>query len=112
MGITPGSVSRSMPIADLREDMRHGPGGRTTYYDRGRVRFFAELYLSGYHCDPLVIDNVCDRGHILPQAALIDGYHRLCGALLAGRSRIPISYSGRLDVLRWLCGERLCCPLT
>lgn len=75
----------------------------------GRVRFFLDAFRAGQDCDPLDIDNHCDHGYIYGPI-VDDGHHRLCAAVLARRERVPVFYSGRLDTLRFLTGQRQTAP--
>lgn len=85
---------------------------RTRRYHFGRVRYFTELLLLGEKLDPIVVDNACWNLRVLPIPVVLDGYHRLCAAILVGKQTIRASYSGRIDVLRWLEGKRKKCPET
>ena len=60
--------------------------------------------------EPIIIDNCCFNGHITPQPVVIDGHHRLIAADLFGLKIIRVSYSGRIDLLRYLEGKRKTCP--
>lgn len=71
-------------------------------YDLGRIAFFRDY---GFE-DPLELDNICESGRIYPLPNLVDGHHRLCGAALAKRERVPAIYGGRVDLLNWLKGCR------
>lgn len=77
---------------------------RNESYHVGRVRYFVERLLLGGHLTPVVLDNACAYGHVYPELVVLDGHHRMCAYLLAGRARVPASYSGRVDFLRYLCG--------
>lgn len=78
---------------------------RTTFYHRGRVLYFAEVLAAGDAVDPIILDCECDRWNIYPVPVLIDGYHRLAGALLSGAETLPAIFSGRVDLLNYLTGE-------
>jgi len=80
-------------------------GHRTRAYDLGRVRFFRDELCAGRMCEPLEVDNYCQDTHIYGPF-VVDGHHRLCGALLAGQLTLPVHYSGRVDTLRYLRGQR------
>ena len=75
----------------------------------GRVRYFIDQLEAGKQLDPIDVDNACDRGFIY-QPILVDGHHRFCAAILVGKRRIPVHYSGRMDTLRWLTGARRNAP--
>lgn len=79
---------------------------RNWKYDCGRINFFANQFAAGKLVDPIVVDNYCNGFTIYPVPVLIDGHHRLCGADLAGVQKIASSYSGRVDLLRYLTGLR------
>jgi hypothetical protein len=72
----------------------------------GRIRYFYEMLRSGEALDPIVLDNKCANGHVYPILVLVDGHHRLCAADLAEAQTIPVLYSGRVDLLKWLEGKR------
>lgn len=82
----------------------------TRAWDYGRIRHFYEQLLVGVVLDAIEVDNECNWGRIYPIPVLIDGHHRLAASHLAGTSTIPVSYSGRLDLLRYLTGRRKTCP--
>ena len=79
-------------------------------WDYGRIRFFYEQLLAGKKLDAIEVDNRCDWGHIYSEPILIDGHHRLAASYLAGARIIFASYSGRVDLLRYLTGARKTCP--
>ena len=79
-------------------------------WDYGRIRFFYERLQAGDMLEAIEIDNVCDWGHVYPELVLIDGHHRLAASHLAGAKVILASYSGRVDLLRYLIGARKTCP--
>jgi hypothetical protein len=83
---------------------------RDARYDRGRVRYFLEALQDGQELEPIAIDNTCVGMRVLPEPVLLDGHHRLIAYVLSGRKRIPSSYSGRVDLLRYLEGKRKTCP--
>lgn len=83
----------------------------TRAWDYGRIRHFYERLLAGETLDPIQIDNECDFGRIYPIPVLIDGHHRLAASHLAAAPIILVSYSGRLDLLRYLTGSRKTCPV-
>lgn len=82
----------------------------TRAWDYGRIRHFYERILGGDTLDAIEVDNVCDHGRIYPEPILLDGHHRLAASHLAGRRIILASYSGRVDLLRYLTGTRKTCP--
>lgn len=79
---------------------------RTAFYHRGRVLHFAEVLAAGEEVDPISVDCECDRHNIYPVPVLLDGYHRLAGAVLAGAENLPAVYGGRVDLLNYLTGKR------
>jgi hypothetical protein len=84
---------------------------RDERYDLGRIRFFVEQYETNQPVDPIYVDNLTWAGKIiLPEPVVIDGHHRLCGAVLAQKKWLDIVYGGRVDVLRWLKGKRKLLP--
>lgn len=77
-------------------------------WDYGRIRYFYETLRSGGTVDPIEIDS--DRvGPPVP--VLYDGHHRLAAAWLACCATIPAYYGGRVDLLRYLTGQRKTLPL-
>lgn len=76
----------------------------------GRVRHFYDLFSQGKKVTPITLDNHCSAGYIYPEVVLVDGHHRLAGAIFAGVKKIPSSYSGRTDLLRYLKGRRKTIP--
>lgn len=83
----------------------------TRAWDYGRIRHFYERLLDGATLDAIEVDNECDFGRIYPVPVLIDGHHRLAASHLAGTTIIPVSYGGRIDLLRYLTGARKTCPV-
>lgn len=101
--ITRRGLQRHLPVEYCE------PAARDANYDYGRLRYFYELLRAGGKIDPIEIDNVCSPSwppYILPEPLIDDGHHRFWAALLANVERIPVSYSGRMDVLRYLQGKR------
>lgn len=84
----------------------------TRAWDYGRIRFFCEQLLAGMALDAIEVDNECNWGRIYPIPVLIDGHHRLAASHLVGARTIRVSYSGRLDLLRYLTGRRKTCPVS
>lgn len=82
----------------------------TRTWDYGRIRFFYEQLGAGVTLDPIEVDNVCSFNRICPEPVLIDGHHRLAASHLASARTIRVSYSGRVDLLRYLTGARKTCP--
>lgn len=93
-----------------RKEYRDGYDQRTIGYHYGRIRYFRDLLRAGEKIDPIVLDNECWNGRVLPEPVVIDGHHRFCGAVLAKVEKIPASYSGRVDLLRYLKGLRKTVP--
>lgn len=79
-------------------------------WDFGRVRFFADQLSAGAKVDPISVDNRCDRGVIYPEPLITDGHHRFAAYALTGQKTIPVFYSGRMDVLAYLTGQRAKMP--
>jgi len=93
-------------VSDDARTLRHP----SRAWDYGRIRHFYEQLLAGKELDAIEIDNHCDYGCIYPEPVLIDGHHRLAASHLAGARVILASYSGRVDLLRYLTGARKTCP--
>lgn len=93
-------------------DMKRTRKQPTRAWDYGRIRHFYEELLAGRVLDAIEVDNVCNFGRIYPEPVLLDGHHRLAASHLAGAPSIRVSYSGRLDLLRYLKGARKTCPLS
>lgn len=114
-GLTVEQLRAWPPVLEhMPEDERQGPAHprnkRMRAYDFGRVRYFVDLLLDGKELDPIELDNVCDGGNIYPEIVMEDGHHRLMAYKLAGREKIPTSYSGRIDLLNYLKGKRKTYP--
>jgi hypothetical protein len=77
---------------------------RNRNYHCRRAAYFRNEIKAGAILPPIEMDNYCAGYYILPEPIVIDGHHRLCGAILAGAATIRASYSGRVDVLRYLTG--------
>ena len=99
---------RSQPtyVSDAARTSKQPPRA----WDYGRIRFFYEQLLAGATLDAIEIDNECHFGRIYPEPILLDGHHRLAASHLAGARVILASYGGRVDLLRYLTGERRTCP--
>ncbi len=52
------------------------------------------------------MDCHCDRGRVYPEPLIVDGWHRFGGVVMAGAEKMKVSFSGRLDLLRYLQGRR------
>lgn len=96
---------------DYVSDMERTRKQPTRAWDYGRIRHFYERLLAGAKLDAIEVDNQCDFGHVYPVPILLDGHHRLAASHLAGAPIILVSYSGRLDLLRYLTGARKTCPV-
>lgn len=55
------------------------------------------------------VDNECSYGKynsfILPQCAIVDGWHRIAAAIALNLTYLDIEYGGREDIQMWLTGE-------
>lgn len=83
----------------------------------GRVRHFYDELLAGRSLTPVMIDCECGvtdpegrPAYIYPEPLLVDGHHRLAAYRLAKRATFPAYYSGRVDVLKYLIGQRRTMP--
>ena len=102
----------------LETIMRHSPldfvplSVRSPFprYDYGRISFFVRRLRAKDSVEPIELDCFCDRHHIYPEVVVLDGHHRFCAHLLLQKRRLPVLFSGRIDVLEWLRGERRLCP--
>lgn len=74
-------------------------------YHLGRILFFKQEFERFNPVQPIVIDNECNGGFVYPYPIVIDGHHRLGGAVLAGIEHIYCSYGGRRDLLHYLMGK-------
>lgn len=99
------AVTEHMP-EDQRSDPAKFKTKRIKAYDLGRVRYFVDRLQAGEELDPIMVDNVCDGGHIYPQPLVLDGHHRFVAYRLTKRPTIPAHYSGRVDLLEYLKGTR------
>jgi len=90
----------------VEDEMERGEGpGRDVEYSIGRIRHFRDLFLEGKEATPIELDNKWGP-HSPVSLALIDGHHRLCGAILAKSVHVVAAYSGEVEALKWLKGER------
>jgi hypothetical protein len=110
-GETVRSLRKWPPVDEhMDERLRSEPSKRRSKvrqnYDFGRVRYFVDRLLAGEELDPIHVDNVCAGGHIYPELVIDDGHHRLVAYRLVKRSTIPVYYSGRVDLLEYLKGDR------
>ncbi len=78
---------------------------RDRIYDMGRIRYFRDLFASGHDEEPILLDCLCNSGHVYPVPVIIDGWHRFAAADAAERRQIQASFSGRVDLLRYLVGK-------
>lgn len=113
LGLTDPEARRAIgsaePIANyLEEHLREGLGG--IGYDLGRIAFFRDEFKAGRQPPPISVDCHCERGWVYAEPVVLDGHHRLAGAMLAGAKRIGIKFGGRLDLLSYLMGRRKTCP--
>lgn len=77
---------------------------RDAVYSTQRIRYFRDLFLENKKVTPIEVDNNWSRWR--PTGlVLVDGHHRLCGAILARSVHVDVSYSGAEDALTWLKGE-------
>ena len=79
-------------------------------YHAGRCKYFTDMYTKGKKVDPILVDCVCSGSHVLPSPIVLDGHHRLIGAILSGTKKIKVSFGGRVDLLHYLQGRRKTCP--
>jgi hypothetical protein len=93
-------------VSDLERTRKQPPRA----WDYGRIRHFYERLLADETLDAIEVDNMCNFGRIYPVPVLLDGHHRLAASHLAGTPIILVSYGGRIDLLRYLTGERKTCP--
>ena len=77
-------------------------------YDRRRIAYFVDRLRRGAPIEPIEVDNDIPPTRGGPPAwgppIIIDGHHRACAAILAGRRRVDCEYSGLVDTLEWLKG--------
>lgn len=83
---------------------------RDADYHVGRVRFFADALRARKKLDPVEMDNECSYGNI-GAPIIVDGHHRAIAHMLVRSRRVDVSYSGRVDTLRYLRGEKRLPPL-
>ena len=93
------NLDRVVPVTRFRSEEY-----RTPHYHSGRVRYWVEMILQGEEIPPLLIDNHCEGLTIYAEPILLDGHHRFAAAILTGQRTLPISYGGRVDLLRYLKG--------
>lgn len=73
-------------------------------YHYGRIRYFLDQFNDQKKVHPVQVDTRWNY-HTPTGLDLLDGHHRLAGAILAGVTKIPVDYSGPIDALPWLRGE-------
>lgn len=79
-------------------------------YNFGRVIHFINEIKAGKEIDPITLDCACINGHVLPDPLIIDGWHRFAAHVIAKAPIIRASFSGRVDLLKYLIGKRKTCP--
>lgn len=82
---------------------------RADEYHPARVLWFVNRLRSGRRrprMDPISLDNSFDRWFSLVGLVLVDGHHRLIAAAVTQQTWITCTYSGRVDLLEWLKGNR------
>lgn len=109
-GMTVAKILTYRAQPDYVSDAERTKKQPTRAWDYGRVRFFYERLLAGEELDPIEVDNVCDHGRIYPEPLLLDGHHRLAASHLANAKTLAANYGGRVDLLRYLTGDRKTCP--
>jgi hypothetical protein len=104
------NFDKAVPVAKFKaDDDTSVKDKRDEAYSLGRIRYFRDLFLQEKEVTPIDVDNKWS-GFSPYSLVLLDGHHRLCGAILAGRDHVVASYSGEVEALRWLKGERASCP--
>lgn len=94
--------SGTEPTPEFKDDFGDDQH-RSEAYHLGRVRYFTDQFKAEAEVDPVEID--CRWNRYSPEhLSLIDGHHRLCGAILAEASWIPASVGGPLEMINWLKG--------
>lgn len=100
-------VRKAAPVegyAPVRPE--HDAGAHSEFlWDLGRVRFFVDLLDRGCKLDPISADWRWEWSRPV-RFVLTDGHHRLCAAWLKKLRLIDVSYSGPVDFLKYLTGER------
>ena len=104
-GVEPPTLQQVLRFRPCGFTPDHQREDEWTVYDWRRLSFFVSEIQAGRSLPPIVLDNVCDRGHIYAQPVLCDGHHRLAAYALMKVASFPVSYSGRLDLLDWLQGD-------
>jgi hypothetical protein len=89
------------PVKKFRDSSRTHP--RDDAYHMGRIRYFRDQFEAQAEIDPIEIDCVWDR-ECPYQPDLIDGHHRLCGAIVANMPEIPAYICGPVEMIEWLKG--------
>lgn len=105
--LTLESLNDYEPVTDYVDEWsRPCDGACLTAWDFGRVRFFCDEIRAGREFDPIEVDNRCCGPCIYPEPIVVDGHHRLVATKLCGIETIRAYYSGRVDLLEYLTGER------
>lgn len=78
---------------------------RSSNYHVGRVRYFVDRLRSGEAVEAIELDAYCS-GMYIGGPIVVDGHHRLMAHWILRKRRIQVSFSGRLNVLKYLKGNR------
>lgn len=112
-------------LLDIERTRPHGPRcvhyslDRNSAYNHARIRYFMDEFRRGCRVDPIELDCRTERTkvyfgggglsescHCYAKPIMLDGLHRLAGAILAKAPKIQVRFSGRVDLLRYLQGRR------
>ena len=101
-------VLRAKPVPEfVREE---DPRRCRDSFNLGRVHHFYRMLRRGQKITPIEVEtyvsshsfSYCSWGGPFVQ----DGHHRFAAAVLAHKRRIPVTFGGLVEQLRWLTGER------
>lgn len=89
------------PVEKFQDDTLAVP--RDDAYHLGRVRYFMDQFIAQKEVEPIEIDCLWSR-ESPDRPDLIDGHHRLCGAIIAAMPEIPAYLGGPMEMIDWLKG--------
>lgn len=90
----------------LLEGQREYEGSKWIKWHSGRVLYFKEKFDCKLEVDPIIIYNDDKHGKNKSKfPSVFDGFHRLCGAILAGQKRIEAEQRHNVYAWNWLVGK-------
>ena len=69
----------------------------------GRIRFLmTSMKDMG---TPIVLDSRCNHGYVYAEPVMLDGWHRYFAHRALGSEKIPVAFSGRVELADYLRGD-------